>query len=191
MFFSQLYRYLYRPTAQSIAKHKKSHGMRKSEHIFLAACHKFSSYCKSQSMTRAFLALDLFRFCRILRHVGKIMLLIVVGLSFMIAYSSVSAALAPGFKSPSLSIRALSVLGLLIYTAIVGMMLWSYLAAFATDPGGVPQGWTPFASDLEVGHEGYHCHLHAITSVNARSMPRPRPPPPKLCCSRASRSKRR
>lgn len=45
---------------------------------------------------------------------------------------------------------ALAALGCLVYTAVVGLALWSYMACFLAQPGHVPPGWHPF-QDAEVG----------------------------------------
>lgn len=99
--------------------------------------------------------LDCFRYCRFLRHVGKIMLLFVLALIGTIYYSTMKNALVPGMRSQSLAVAALAALGCLVYTAVVGLALWSYMACFLAQPGHVPPGWHPFqdaeaaASELE------------------------------------------
>ena len=50
----------------------------------------------------------------------------------------------PAVHSHSVGTAALGVLGAAVFTATVGMTLWSYLACFATEPGHVPRGWHPF-----------------------------------------------
>lgn len=55
----------------------------------------------------------------------------------------------PAVHSHNLGAAAAGVLGAAVYTAVVGMTLWSYLACFATEPGHVPRGWHPF-QDAEV-----------------------------------------
>ncbi|KAI7842347.1 hypothetical protein COHA_003987 [Chlorella ohadii] len=50
----------------------------------------------------------------------------------------------PAVHSHNLGAAAAGVLGAAVYTAVVGMTLWSYLACFATEPGHVPRGWHPF-----------------------------------------------
>lgn len=50
----------------------------------------------------------------------------------------------PAVHSHSAGTAAAGVLGAAVYTAVVGMALWSYLACFATEPGHVPRGWHPF-----------------------------------------------
>ena len=59
----------------------------------------------------------------------------------------------PGLHSDNLAVVAAAALGCVVYTGLVGMTLWSYLACFMTQPGHVPPGWHPF-QDAEVGPAG-------------------------------------
>lgn len=61
--------------------------------------------------------------------------------------------------SHSVGTAALGVLGAAVFTAIVGMTLWSYLACFATEPGHVPRGWHPF-QDAEASCGYCSCLQH-------------------------------
>lgn len=96
--------------------------------------------------------LNAFALCaRCLRHVGKVMLLVVAALVGGI-YVAVVANF-PGLHSGAGAVRAAASLGLAAYTLLVAMLLWCYLATFATDPGHVPPGWYPF------GDEEVHCEV--------------------------------
>lgn len=88
--------------------------------------------------------LDLFRHCRFLRHVGKVMVLFVLALVIAIYCSTVKHGLSPGLKSANLGLAVLAALGVALYSAVVGLLLWSYLACFLTQPGHVPPSWHPF-----------------------------------------------
>jgi hypothetical protein len=61
--------------------------------------------------------------------------------------------LSPGLKSANLGLAVLAALGVALYSAVVGLLLWSYLACFLTQPGHVPPSWHPF-QDAEVWWEG-------------------------------------
>ena len=56
----------------------------------------------------------------------------------------------PGLRSDNLAVVAAAAVGCVVYTCLVGMTLWSYLACFLAQPGHVPPGWHPF-QDSEVG----------------------------------------
>lgn len=88
--------------------------------------------------------LDCFRYCRFLRHVGKIMLLFVLALVGSIYYSTMKSALVPGLQSGRIGLMAAAALGTVVFTGVVGLTLWSYVACFLTHPGHVPPGWHPF-----------------------------------------------
>lgn len=63
--------------------------------------------------------LNIFVLCKCLRHAGKIMLLIVVGLVGLIWTSVLINAFVPGLKSSSVGAEALWGLGLVLYTSLV------------------------------------------------------------------------
>lgn len=46
--------------------------------------------------------------------------------------------------SSSAGIAAAATLGAALYTGLVVLVLWSYLACFLTQPGHVPPSWHPF-----------------------------------------------
>ncbi|EFN57662.1 hypothetical protein CHLNCDRAFT_142811 [Chlorella variabilis] len=79
--------------------------------------------------------LDVFRFCRFLRHVGKIMVVFVLALVLAIYYSTMKHGIVPGMHSSSAGIAAAATLGAALYTGLVVLVLWSYLACFLTQPG--------------------------------------------------------
>lgn len=88
--------------------------------------------------------LDLFRHCRFLRHAGKIMVLFVLALIAAIYYATLTHGIMPGLRSDNLAVVAAAAVGCVVYTCLVGMTLWSYLACFLAQPGHVPPGWHPF-----------------------------------------------
>lgn len=92
-------------------------------------------------------ALDIFQFCRCLRHAGKIMLLVVVGLVGTIYYAVMASVLVPGTQAGSGGQRVASTLGMVIYSALIFMLVWCYLATWWTHPGAVPLGWQPFGDE--------------------------------------------
>ena len=48
----------------------------------------------------------------------------------------------------------------------IAMVLWSYFAAVVTDPGGVPQGWTPFADEeVILLHGAKLCLDHILQTI--------------------------
>ncbi|KAG2487862.1 hypothetical protein HYH03_013578 [Edaphochlamys debaryana] len=98
--------------------------------------------------------LDIFQYCRFLRLLGNIMVILVIGLVGFI-YSAVL--LTYGRRVLHSGGNPLVVLGcvlvLLLFTGIAGMTLWSYLAAVTVDPGRVPAGWHPFTDELQARAE--------------------------------------
>ena len=105
--------------------------------------------------------LNLFALCRCLRHVGKIMVLIVLALVGVIWYSAVATAFVPGLTSGPGALRALWGLGLLLYTALVGAG-WGavHVADLRRATFGAPLSWPP-GPRREKAHLVTHCSCHA------------------------------
>ncbi|PSC75247.1 putative S-acyltransferase 14 [Micractinium conductrix] len=72
------------------------------------------------------------------------MLLFVLALICAIYYATIKGAIAPALHWGSPVAQAAAALGAVVYSALVGLTLWSYLACFVTCPGHVPPGWHPF-----------------------------------------------
>jgi len=107
-------------------------------------------------------AFDIFRHCRCLRHVGKVMVLVVMGavalstaavLSVYVPLAAGRAGPAPGAPRPSGGARFGAALGVAAFLASVAMLVWAYFACAVTGPGRVPPGWHPFASDADAAAE--------------------------------------
>ncbi|RZC73268.1 hypothetical protein C5167_048750 [Papaver somniferum] len=96
------------------------------------------------------MAWNVFKFCTVLRSLGSIMILLVLGVIGVTYYSLVLNNYGPllfngsGFDS----FAAFAVL--LIFHCLLVMLLWSYFSVVLTDPGGVPSNWRPFI-DEEIG----------------------------------------
>lgn len=61
----------------------------------------------------------------------------------------------PALHSGSAATAAAAGLGAVVYSGVVGLALWSYLATFLAEPGHVPRGWHPFQDgEASVGLEG-------------------------------------
>jgi palmitoyltransferase ZDHHC2/15/20 len=88
--------------------------------------------------------LNAFACCRFLKHLGKVMVLIVLALSALACYAVLSAAIVPGLQSSNITSQTLFALLLVLYIVLVSLMLWSYFATLLADPGLVPVGWHPF-----------------------------------------------
>jgi hypothetical protein len=63
-------------------------------------------------------------------------------------------AIVPALHSGSPAVAVGVALGAVLYSALVALTLWSYLACFLTPPGHVPPGWHPF-QDAEARAEGW------------------------------------
>lgn len=117
-------------------------------------------------------ALDVFRHCRFLRVVGKIMLLIVVGI---VALSWYAVWLEYGLRVGAGGFEGLlSLCAIAVFSALCGMLLWSYYICSVTDPGRVPPGWLPF-EDPEVAAEEQQRMNHGCRRAgDALDLHRPR-----------------
>ncbi len=90
--------------------------------------------------------LNIFQYCRFLRLLGHIMVLLVLSLVGL-TYTAVAVTYVPLLVSG----RVLGVLGgalvMSAFTVVVALCVWSYLATVTVDPGRVPQGWHPFPDE--------------------------------------------
>lgn len=90
--------------------------------------------------------LNLFQYCRFLRLLGHIMVLLVLSLVGL-TYTAVAVTYVPLLVSG----RVLGVLGgalvMSAFTVVVVLCVWSYLATVTVDPGRVPPGWHPFPDE--------------------------------------------
>jgi len=92
--------------------------------------------------------LDCFRFCKCLKLLGNVMVLLVLGLVgtsyFAVAYAYFGHAQG---ASPAAITGAVFLMAL--FTALVLMLCWSYFATVFSSPGVVPHDWHPFGTDEE------------------------------------------
>lgn len=98
------------------------------------------------------MAWNVFRFCTGLRIAGSIMILVVLAVVAVSYYAVVIATYFPQLLAPSASFHdiALSLLVLLLFHVLLFMLLWCYFSVVVTDPGNVPQAWSPaMDQDLE------------------------------------------
>ncbi|KAK9842045.1 hypothetical protein WJX81_005841 [Elliptochloris bilobata] len=95
--------------------------------------------------------LNVFQCCRFLRHIGKVMVLVVLGFVTLTAYAVISS-YAPMVAHGGAR-AAGAFFALLFFCALVVALLWAYFAAVLVDPGRVPAGWHPFGSDEEAAAE--------------------------------------
>ena len=83
--------------------------------------------------------------CMFLRALGSVMVLIVlslIGLTYYTTVVLVYGPLASEADSESSEGRFATAV-LVVYHALILMVLWSYFACVLTEPGRVPDGWTP------------------------------------------------
>ncbi|GFR52525.1 hypothetical protein Agub_g15098 [Astrephomene gubernaculifera] len=97
--------------------------------------------------------LNIFQYCRFLRILGHVMVLLVLGLVGLIYTAVVPMTYAPKLLSRNPLVIVGSVVVILIFTLVTFMCVWSYLAAVATDPGRVPVGWHPFEDEQQARTE--------------------------------------
>ena len=89
--------------------------------------------------------------CMFLRALGSVMVLIVlslIGLTYYTTVVLVYGPLASDADSES-SEGQFATAVLVVYHALILMVLWSYFACVLTEPGRVPDGWTPPPEDEE------------------------------------------
>ena len=88
------------------------------------------------------------RACDTCRALGSFMVLVVIGVVSLTYYATVVVVYWPivrdGGEDQRLATGALTA-----YHVVVFMLLWSYFACVLTEPGGVPERWTPHPEDPE------------------------------------------
>lgn len=93
--------------------------------------------------------MDVFQYCRFLRHAGKIMVAFVVALTGL-SYYAVLTELANAAHEAGWVMRVALLVCALVFTMLIFMLLWSYFTTVLTDPGRVPAGWHPFPDAEQV-----------------------------------------
>jgi len=88
--------------------------------------------------------MNVFQHCKWLRVFGSLMVLMVLSIVGISAYSIVLVCQARTKHGPP-SMYPLGITVMVVFAAMAVMMLWSYFACVLTDPGTVPHGWQPFA----------------------------------------------
>jgi len=135
-------------------------------------------------------SLNLFRICMCLKHLGKAVMVIIVGSLVTVAnYAVWSNSLVPGivYGDPGLGLsnsrgnetqngggdelvvgQRVSVIGQafyfvtgVVYAGTVGMLLWCYWTTMTTHPGRVPPKWYPFIEYVS-GLEDEECRNRVI-----------------------------
>ncbi|KAE8723320.1 putative protein S-acyltransferase 14 [Hibiscus syriacus] len=95
------------------------------------------------------MAWNVFKFCTVLRGLGSIMMLLVLGVVGVTYYSFVVTNYGPAlFDGGFQSLGAVVVL--ILFHCLLVLLLWSYFSVVLTDPGSVPPNWRP-AADEERG----------------------------------------
>ncbi|KAH9721498.1 putative protein S-acyltransferase 14 [Citrus sinensis] len=88
------------------------------------------------------MAWNVFKYCTVLRALGSVMILVVLGIIGVSYYAVVVAKYGPALFLGGLdSITALFVL--FLFHSLLVMLVWSYFSVVITDPGGVPPNWIP------------------------------------------------
>mgnify|MGYP000170147107 FL=1 len=92
--------------------------------------------------------------CLFLRALGSVMVLIVLSLLGLTYYTTVVLVYGPLAASaePDSYEGRFATYVLVVYHVLILMVLWSYFACVLTEPGRVPDGWTPPEEDEEVGN---------------------------------------
>lgn len=122
--------------------------------------------------------LDVFQYCRFLRHAGKIMVLFVLALTAL-SYYAVSTELADAVGRSPYIITRLALLALqLIFNLCIFMLLWSYFSTVTIDPGQVPPGWHPFGEVFDVVARCWLLHDACCCALLSQLFPPPYPCPP-------------
>lgn len=93
--------------------------------------------------------MDVFQYCRFLRHAGKIMVLFVLALTAL-SYYAVLTELAAAAQHASAPTRIVLLACAVAFSGLIFMLLWSYFTTVLTDPGRVPIGWHPFPDAEQV-----------------------------------------
>ncbi|KAF7828373.1 putative protein S-acyltransferase 14 [Senna tora] len=90
----------------------------------------------------AIMGWNVFRFCTVLRALGSVMIILVLGIVGFTYYAVVLVNYGPAlFRGGLDSFTALALL--VPFHALLVMLLWSYFSVVLTDPGGVPPNWRP------------------------------------------------
>ena len=128
--------------------------------------------------------LNVFQYCKFLRLLGHVMVLLVLGIVAFTYYTVVALQYGPGIVGGGFLQALGCTLVVVIFSALVGaagdvhpapgcdaaagrgtratrclcsqvfMLLWAYFAAVTTDPGRVPAGWHPFQDEQVRGAHG-------------------------------------
>ncbi|KAF6251506.1 DHHC palmitoyltransferase-domain-containing protein [Scenedesmus sp. NREL 46B-D3] len=125
------------------------------------------------SMWKYIKYLNVFVFCKFLKLLGNIMVLLVLGIVGFTWYAVV-----PGYYGPLMLVgpagRAFGSTVLVVVFSILCIMLsWCYLAAVLVDPGQVPPGWHPFPDDAVAARE-LELMQYADYYIDRRDPRRPR-----------------
>ncbi|KAK8487286.1 hypothetical protein V6N11_012790 [Hibiscus sabdariffa] len=92
------------------------------------------------------MAWNVFKFCTVLRGLGSIMILLVLGVVGVTYYSVVVTNYGPALLDGGLH-SLLSAVVLILFHFLLVMLLWSYFSVVLTDPGSVPPNWRPTADE--------------------------------------------
>nr|XP_043622371.1 probable protein S-acyltransferase 14 [Erigeron canadensis] len=92
------------------------------------------------------MAWNVFKFCTALRGLGSIMILLVLGVVGVTYYAVVLCNYGPSLTSGGLD-SLISLLVLIIFHTLLGMLLWSYYSVVFTDPGSVPPNYRPLVDE--------------------------------------------
>eukprot|EP00216_Chloropicon_sp_CCMP2111_P005202 CAMPEP_0198234728 /NCGR_PEP_ID=MMETSP1446-20131203/666_1 /TAXON_ID=1461542 ORGANISM="Unidentified sp, Strain CCMP2111" /NCGR_SAMPLE_ID=MMETSP1446 /ASSEMBLY_ACC=CAM_ASM_001112 /LENGTH=138 /DNA_ID=CAMNT_0043915549 /DNA_START=61 /DNA_END=478 /DNA_ORIENTATION=+ len=92
---------------------------------------------------------NVFQFCKCLKLLGNVMILIVLGLVGLSYYPVIISVYGPELISASSSAtKAVAFIVVLLFHVVAFLMLWSYFACILTDPGRVPEDFQP-SGDLD------------------------------------------
>lgn len=93
------------------------------------------------------MAWNVFKFCTLLRGLGSIMIIFVLGIVTVTYYAVVVGNYGPALCSGALGDAAVAIVVLVLFHSLLVMLLWSYFTVVFTDPGGVPPNWRPVADE--------------------------------------------
>eukprot|EP00249_Psilotum_nudum_P008234 c21136_g2_i1 orf=2-502(-) len=98
---------------------------------------------------RIIMAWNTFQFCKGLRFMGSLMIVLVLIIVAVSYYAIVIANYGPRLleSGPSIAV-ALPIL--IAFHFLLGMLLWCYFSVVLTDPGSVPQFWRPVIDEEDV-----------------------------------------
>eukprot|EP00882_Tetradesmus_deserticola_P013688 GHRQ01014535.1.p3 GENE.GHRQ01014535.1~~GHRQ01014535.1.p3 ORF type:complete len:225 (+),score=84.59 GHRQ01014535.1:596-1270(+) len=125
------------------------------------------------SMWKYIKYLNVFVFCKCLKLLGNIMVLMVLGIVGFTWYAVV-----PGYYGPLMLVgpagRAFgSTIVVVVFSMLAIMLSWCYLATVLVDPGRVPPGWHPFPDDAVAARE-LELMQYADYYIDRRDPRRPR-----------------